>query len=65
MLDLQVVSDRIDDHVALDEPGDERRVPVRIAEVHPVPAPMIVTPRITQFQAGHLVEMPTVCWLLP
>ena len=35
VLDLQVVSDRVDDQVALDQPGDERRVAVRIAQVHP------------------------------
>ena len=34
VLDLQVVPDRVDDDVALDQPRDERRAAVGIAEVH-------------------------------
>ncbi len=34
MLDLQVVADRVDDHVPLDQAGDERCAAVGVAQVH-------------------------------
>ena len=46
-------------------PATNGALPSELPRYIPVPAPMIVTSRITQFQAGHLVEMPTICWLLP
>ena len=46
-------------------PATNGALPSELPRYIPVPAPTIVTPRITQFQAGHLVEMPTICWLLP
>ena len=42
-------------------PATNGAVPSELPRYIPVPASTIVLPRITQFHAGHLVEIPTVC----